>query len=76
MTANEGAAHMRGTMEGLEWAFADITERDLIASRPDENGAGVFVFDDGATARTLTDAVDYGKVLTRFAHNQLRQSAG
>lgn len=67
---------MRGQLESLEWAYADLTERDLIAARPDENGAGRYVLDDGAEAATLGDAVASGRTLVRFAANQLRRSAG
>lgn len=74
-TPGEGFAHMRGKMEALEWAYGELTHRDLVTSRPDENGTGVFVFDDGGESRTLPAAVDYGQVMVRFATNQLRQSA-
>jgi hypothetical protein len=72
----EGTARMRGQMEALEWAYGEITHRDLVASRPDENGAGVYRFDDGAESPTLPAAIDYGQTLVRFALNQLNQSAG
>lgn len=67
---------MRGQLEALEWAYAEVTDRDLITSRPDENGSGVYVLDDGAEARTLPDAVVCGQTLVRFATNQLRQTVG
>jgi len=65
---------MKGKLEGLEWAYGEVTHRDLITSRPDENGRGVYVFDDEAEARTLAEAVSYGRVLYGFALNLLRQS--
>lgn len=67
---------MRGQLESLEWAYGEIAHRDLVTSRPDENGRGVFVFDDGAESHTLTGAVDYGRTMIRFATNQVKQSAG
>lgn len=67
---------MRGQLEAAEIFYGDITERDLITSRPDENGDGVYRFDDGGEARTLPLAVEHAHTLSRFAVNQLRQSAG
>lgn len=75
-TPAEGFAHMRGQLESLEVLYGEITERDLVTSRPDENSNGVYRFDDGAEARTLPQAVEQGHALTRFAVNQLKQSAG
>ncbi len=67
---------MRGQLEAAEVFYGELTERDLVASRPDENGNGVYVFDDGGEARTLPLAVEHAHTLARFAVNQLRQSAG
>lgn len=59
-TAHESV--MTGQMESLEWAYAQLTDRDLIASRPDENGDSVWRFDDGREERTMAGAAAYAKV--------------
>lgn len=67
---------MRGRLEAFEMAYGEITERDLIVSRPDENGRGVYVFIDDYEARSLASAATYAQVMHTFALNQLRQRHG
>lgn len=57
-------------LEQLEMVFADITDgRPLIEA---QEGAR-FVFNDGAHAYNLTDALATGQALVGFAINMLRQ---
>lgn len=65
--------HMRGQLEAHEWDYALLTERDLIKSTPNENGDGVWRFDDDSEQITLTATVAYAKILTQFVINQLKQ---
>lgn len=64
---------MAGQLEALELVYAEITGgRGLITHQNSPH----YLFDDGAEAHTLPAAVNQGRTLTRFAINQLRQSAG
>lgn len=69
----ERTALLKGRLEAFEVAYGEITERDLIVSRPDENGRGVYVFPDDCEARSLTEAAAYAQTMCQFAVNQLRQ---
>lgn len=69
----ESTDKMTGQLETLELVYAEITGgRPLVTHRDGPH----YQFDDGAEAHGLPAAVEQGRALTRFAVNQLRQSAG
>lgn len=61
MSITVAIAKLSGQLETFEWTYAELSDRDLIVSRPDENGDGVWRFDDGREERTMAAAVDYAQ---------------
>lgn len=70
---SEAFAELKGRLDALEWAFREITGRDLIVEQSEEDQRYVFL--GGYAVTTLTAAQDHAQTLVGDAMAVVKNAA-